>query len=71
MARSHGVSSQRSSVIAAHAEREIKLAVEADFHLPRLPGTPLPRRLLISTYYDTAAYDLAHARITLRHRVEQ
>ena len=71
MARSHEVSSQRSSVISTHAEREIKLAVEADFHLPRLPGTPLPRRLLISTYYDTAAYDLAHARITLRHRVEQ
>ena len=71
MARSHEVSSPRSSVVSAHAERELKLAVESDFRLPRLPGTPLPRRLLISTYYDTAAYDLAHARITLRHRVER
>ncbi len=71
MARSREVSSQRSSVISAHTKRELKLAVEADFHLPRLPGTPRPRRQLISTYYDTAAYDLAHARITLRHRVEQ
>ena len=52
-------------------EREIKLAVDPDFRLPRLPGTPLPRRLLVSTYYDTAAYDLAHARITLRYRIER
>jgi CHAD domain-containing protein len=71
MARFHTVSSQRPSVISAHAEREIKLVVEPDFRLPRMPGTPLPRRLLISTYYDTAAYDLAHARITLRHRIER
>jgi len=27
--------------------------------------------LLISTYYDTAAYDLVHARITLRQRIER
>lgn len=71
MARCQTVSPQRPSVISAHAEREIKLAVDPDFRLPRLPGTPLPRRLLISTYYDTAAYDLAHARITLRHRIER
>jgi len=59
------------SLIASHPERELKLAVTSDFHLPRLPGTPLPRRQLISTYYDTTAYDLAHARITLRHRIER
>ncbi|MGE3977524.1 MAG: CHAD domain-containing protein [Nitrospira sp.] len=61
----------RSSPISAQPERELKLAVAPDFRLPRLPGTPLPRRQLISTYYDTAAYDLAHARITLRHRIER
>jgi CHAD domain-containing protein len=71
MARSREISSQQSSVISAHAEREIKLAVESDFRLPQLPGTPLPRRLLISTYYDTDAYDLAQGGITLRHRVER
>jgi CHAD domain-containing protein len=52
-------------------EREIKLAIDSGFRLPTLPGTPLPRRLLTSTYYDTPQYDLAHAGITLRHRVER
>jgi CHAD domain-containing protein len=59
------------SLISSQTERELKLAIDADFRLPRLPGTLLPPRLLISTYYDTAAYDLAHARITLRHRIER
>lgn len=52
-------------------ERELKLTIDTDFRLPQLTGTPLPRRLLISTYYDTSAYDLAHAGITLRHRIER
>ena len=64
---SHG----RSSPISSQRERERKLTVAPNFRLPQLPGTPLPRRQLISTYYDTTAYDLAHARITLRHRVER
>lgn len=59
------------SLISSHTERELKLAIDDDFRLPRLPGTPLPRRLLISTYYDTASYDLARARITLRRRIER
>jgi CHAD domain-containing protein len=52
-------------------EREVKLAIGDHFRLPELPGTPLPRRRLTSTYYDTSQYDLAHAGITLRHRVER
>lgn len=52
-------------------EREIKLSVDDHFRLPKLTGIPLPRRLLTSTYYDTSQYDLAHAGITLRHRVER
>lgn len=71
MTRPHTVSPQQSSTISAHPERELKLSIGDAFRLPRLPGTLLPRRLLISTYYDTAAYDLAHARITLRHRIER
>lgn len=67
----HFIPRDRSSTISSQPERELKLAVDSGFHLPRLPGTPLPRRQLISTYYDTAAYDLAHARITLRHRIER
>ncbi len=59
------------SPISSQPERERKLAIAPDFHLPRLLGTPLPRRQLISTYYDTAAYDLAHAKITLRYRIER
>jgi CHAD domain-containing protein len=62
---------RHSSPISSQPERELKLTIAPDFHLPRLPGTPLPRRQLISTYYDTAAYDLAHAKITLRHRIER
>ena len=58
-------------VIKSTVEREIKLAVDDHFRLPELPGTTLPRRLLTSTYYDTPQYDLAHAGITLRHRVER
>ena len=57
--------------IQSTVEREIKLAVGDHFRLPELPGTPLPRHRLTSTYYDTSQYDLAHAGITLRHRVER
>jgi CHAD domain-containing protein len=57
--------------VQSTVEREIKLAVGNHFRLPKLPGTPIPRRLLTSTYYDTSQYDLAHAGITLRHRVER
>jgi CHAD domain-containing protein len=71
MTRPHKASPQQSSTISAHPERELKLSIDDNFRLPQLPGTPSVRRLLISTYYDTAAYDLAHARITLRHRIER
>jgi hypothetical protein len=57
--------------VKSTVEREIKLAVDDHFRLPPLPGIPLPRRLLTSTYFDTSQYDLAHAGITLRHRVER
>ncbi|CUS34067.1 hypothetical protein COMA1_11499 [Candidatus Nitrospira nitrosa] len=73
MARSH--TPQRllggPSRISSHAEHELKLAIDDDFRLLRLPGMPLPRRLLLSTYYDTEFYDLSNARITLRHRIER
>ncbi len=61
----------RPHPVASKIEREIKLSVDDQFRLPELPGTPLSRRRLISTYYDTAQYDLAHAGITLRYRVER
>jgi CHAD domain-containing protein len=57
--------------VRSTVEREIKLTVGDRFRLPKLPGTPLPRRRLTSTYYDTSQYDLAHAGITLRHRIER
>ena len=60
-----------SPVLSSTVEREIKLAIDPDFHLPPLPGVTLPRRLLTSTYYDTSQFELAHAGITLRHRVER
>ena len=60
-----------SHAVSSKLEREIKLAIDPYFRLPHLPGIPLPRRLLTSTYYDTSQYDLAHAGITFRHRVER
>ena len=57
--------------VQSTVEREIKLAVDDHFRLPALPGIALPRRLLTSTYYDTSQYDLTHAGITLRHRIER
>ena len=60
-----------SRAVSSKLEREIKLAIDPGFRLPPFPGTPLPRHLLTSTYYDTSQYDLAHAGITLRHRVER
>ncbi len=60
-----------SAAFSATSEREIKLTVDPHFRLPTLPGTPLPRHQVISTYYDTDAYDLARARITLRYRIER
>lgn len=76
MARSAHLASTRphpaplTVAVQSTVEREAKLAVDDHFRLPHLPGTPLPRRLLTSAYYDTSGYDLAHAGITLRHRVE-
>ena len=60
-----------SRAVSSTLEREINLAIDPGFRLPSLPGIPLPRRLLTSTYYDTSQYDLAHAGITLRHRVDR
>ena len=60
-----------SPTVKSTVEREIKLAIDDHFRLPELPGTPLPRRQLTSTYYDTSQYDLARAGMTLRHRVER
>ena len=62
---------RRSGAVSSKLEREIKLTIDPGFRLPPLPGVTLPRRLLTSTYYDTSKYDLAHAGITLRHRVER
>lgn len=77
MARAHKPPSKSPDPVAVNlavqstVEREIKLTVDDHFRLPGLPGTPLPRRLLTSTYYDTSQYDLAHAGITVRYRVER
>ena len=57
--------------VKSAVEREIKLTIDPGFRLPPLPGIPLPRHLLTSTYYDTSQFELAHAGITLRHRVER
>ena len=54
----------------ATVEREIKLAVAADFEVPALPGVALESRTFTSAYWDTRERGLARVGITLRHRVE-
>lgn len=54
----------------SHLERELKMQADAGFLLPDLPGEPLPDRVFLSTYHDTAERGLAQSGITLRHRVE-
>ena len=54
----------------ATVEREIKLAVAADFEVPALPGVTLESRTFTSAYWDTRERGLARVGITLRHRVE-
>lgn len=68
-----GSSPGRSTLftLASSVEHETKLTVSDEFLLPRFSGVPQPRRILTSTYFDTASFDLAHAGITLRHRVER
>jgi len=51
-------------------ERELKLAADAGFELPELPGEPLEPRAFTSTYFDTDNLGLARAGVTLRRRVE-
>jgi CHAD domain-containing protein len=62
---------RHSEAISSKIEREIKLSIDSGFRLPALPGISLPRRFVTSTYYDTSGYDLAHAGITIRHRIER
>ena len=57
-------------VVRSAAGREVRLGIDDHFRLPRLSGTLLPRRLLTTTYYDTAQYHLAKSGIILRRRVE-
>lgn len=50
-------------------EREIKLTPGEGFVMPQL-GAPIPSRIFVTTYHDTADLRLARRGITLRYRVE-
>lgn len=59
----------------AHTEREVKLAAPDGFRFPRLENcvngltiSPLPRRSLTATYYDTPDLRLARWGLTVRYR---
>ncbi|MBV9412199.1 MAG: CYTH domain-containing protein [Acidimicrobiia bacterium] len=59
----------------AHVEREVKLAAPDGFRFPRLDAcvngltiSPLPRRSLTATYYDTPDLRLARWGLTVRYR---
>ncbi|HSE58589.1 MAG TPA: CYTH and CHAD domain-containing protein [Nitrospiraceae bacterium] len=69
--RTRGSSEARAMTVTLSLERERKLSVGRSFRLPDLQGTPLPPRLLTSTYFDTEGYRLAAAGITLRRRVQE
>jgi CHAD domain-containing protein len=61
--------------VKAHTEREVKLAAPDGFRFPRLDTSvngytisPLPRRSLTATYYDTPDLRLARWGLTVRYR---
>ncbi len=57
--------------LTAAAKKTIELDADPDFRLPAsLRGLPEPRRVLISTYYDTPAGSLTRSSISLRRRQE-
>jgi CHAD domain-containing protein len=41
------------------------------FRIPELPGTPLPRRAFVSTYFDTSDHRLARSEVTVRRLSER
>jgi len=51
-------------------ERELKLVPGEGFVMPQL-GAPLPTRVFVSTYHDSADLRLARHGITFRHRLEE
>jgi CHAD domain-containing protein len=55
----------------ATLERELKFEIGPGFRLPKLPGEPLPPRIFVSVYYDTADHRLASQGVTLRRRTEK
>ncbi len=52
-------------------DERITFDVGQRFRIPELPGTPLPRRAFVSTYYDTADRRLTRADVTVRRRLER
>src|SRR5262245_21311084 len=44
--------------------------VGESFRIPELPGTPLPRRAFVSTYFDTSDHRLARSEVTV-HRLSE
>jgi CHAD domain-containing protein len=61
--------------VKGHTEREVKLAAPDGFRFPRLENcvngltiSPLPRRSLTATYYDTPDLRLARWGLTVRYR---
>jgi CHAD domain-containing protein len=61
--------------VKGHTEREVKLAAPDGFRFPRLENcvngltiSPLPRRSLTATYYDTPELRLARWGLTVRYR---
>jgi len=60
--------------VTAPIERELKLNVSRDFHLPdvtTVPGLSMvtkPEKTLVASYYDTSGLDLARWGATLRYR---
>lgn len=71
LAQTQPQASSPNVTVRSAVEHELKLTIDDSFRLPHPLGTPLPRRLLTSIYYDTAGYDLTHAGITFRHRIER
>jgi CHAD domain-containing protein len=54
-----------------NGSQKLELRIDGGFRLPELAGEPLPRRVITTTYLDTAGRSLARAGISLRRATEE
>src|SRR5262249_19572167 len=65
-----GISMRPTGSVKPSPDAGMHFDVGQSFRIPDLPGTPLPRRAFVSTYFDTSDYRLARSEVTV-HRLSE